>query len=278
MPTFPSNAAQEKLVGDFATAITHMTVGFLKFTRHAGDDDVEPAGTGTLVSVGPHYGVLTASHVLQELHNQEEVGLLRFRVGSGPAQKARIEMRHAEKLMLGGPPYGPLGPDLGFLRLPENLASALRATNVFFNLEKAKEATLSSPNSEPHLDALVGIVAEKTRVLPPPTSNTLVKGVEAIFSAGKIVREYSASGFDLLDFDLLLSPDVERPESYQGMSGGGLWRLRLDPTLHQTLGRALIGVAFYESEVMNSRRLLTCHGKAAVYNEIIARVRAEWPY
>jgi len=90
MTTFPSDPEQKLLADEFGSAVRNMTIGFLKFTKQVGQENVQPAGTGTLISVGSVFGVLTASHVLHELPDHGEVGLVRFRIGQDQPQKTKI--------------------------------------------------------------------------------------------------------------------------------------------------------------------------------------------
>jgi hypothetical protein len=60
----------------FTAKACNFAVGFLKFE----DDGREatPAGTGTFARVGQTSGIITAGHVLKNLPDQKEVGLVRF--------------------------------------------------------------------------------------------------------------------------------------------------------------------------------------------------------
>ena len=94
---------------------------------------------------------------------------------------------------------------------------------------------------------------------------------------GTIVKKYDANGFDLLDFDLSFGSEVKRPSSYGGMSGGGLWRMEIDHEKKKIRDQKLIGVAFYETESTEGRRLITAHGPNTIYRHVIERVRERWP-
>lgn len=274
---FPSDDHQRKLADHFTTMIRHMTVGFVSIPPHGREEYAEPAGSGTLVRIGPIFGILTAAHVLDALPRHGEVGLLRITNKPDKPQKMRIDMRQAETVVIGGPSFGQSGPDIGFLRLPKNEAGWLNAQNIFFNLEKPQPEPPSSLQALPCFNLFIGVVAERTDKALNPKTNTLLTGMTAIASPATILRESNAKGLDFLDIDIELAPEVKRPMSFAGMSGGGLWQVCLDAELRRERDRRLVGVAFYESESVNGRRTLTCHGPQTIYTDMLARICAKWP-
>jgi hypothetical protein len=276
MTTFPSDETQNRLVENFKMAARNMTVGFMKLRRQSETvEDADPSGTGTLVRVGKVAGILTASHVLHELPKSGQVGLMRITDRADRPQKMKIEMDQTERLTFGRDPFGALGPDLGFLRLPEDLAGWLDAMNGFLNLEVRRPEMLASPDAEPHLDALIGVVAERTRKLAGSEQNSPLVETNALFTSGEVVARLTAYGLDVLQFRDTLPPE-KRPRSYQGTSGGGLWRMYLGADLHSVRDRCLVGVAFYEFE-NDGRMTVTCHGPGAIYGATIDAIRRKWP-
>ncbi|MCK3776677.1 hypothetical protein MZK49_08020 [Ensifer sesbaniae] len=274
---FPNNDHQKQLVKDFTTTISHMTIGFVNIPRHGSGEYADPVGSGTLVRIGPIFGILTAAHVLDALSPHEEVGLLRITNRPDRPQKMKIDMGQAETVVIGRPPFGSSGPDIAFLRLPEATAGWLKAKNTFFNLKKPQPEPPSSLLALPCFNLFIGVVAERTRKARKAETNTLLTEVTAFASAATILHEYDAKGLDFLDIDILLAPEVKRPTSFGGMSGGGLWQVCLDTEQRQERDRRLVGVAFYESESVNGRRSLTCHGPQTIYTDMLARIRAKWP-
>ena len=114
------------VVEKVSAEIADFTVGFARLRTSGGTEDAEPAGSGSLVTVGSVYGILTAAHVLKNLPDQGEVGLVRFPRVRRFAQKPTIDMGQAEKLTVGADAFGPEGPDLGFLRLSPKRARSPR--------------------------------------------------------------------------------------------------------------------------------------------------------
>lgn len=279
MTSFPSDENQRRLVNEFMAAARDTTIGFLKIVEHAGDDghagyeEGIPAGTGTLVRIGSVFGVLTAAHVLDELPKHGQVGIVRITDRPNRPQKLKIEMGSTDRLLLGEPPFDKSsGPDLGFLRLYGDTLGWLKAKALFFNLEK-RAATIAEPQPPPYYDAIIGVVAERMRTLPDVVADTTLLEIQTLFASG-VAGERRGNGFDLLEFHTFLPP-AKQPNSYQGTSGGGLWRLYLDPREQQIRDKALIGVAFYESKV-DGGMILTCHGPKSIYSYMIQQIRAKW--
>ena len=261
--------------------VADFTVGFARITEDiTGLQDADPAGSGVLVTVGSIYGVLTAAHVLRCLPDYGEIGLVRFPSNSSAIQRKTIDMGYAEKLMIASNANGPEGPDLGFLRLSSVDAADIAARNVFFNLESRRESVLA--DKHPHLpcfDALSGVVAEwtTTQTLEQPQARR--KTFTALFGVGLVVRAHESNGFDLLDFEVTYGPGSASPESYGGMSGGGLWRVyctKDEDGQPSVAEKKIFGVAFHQSEISNQRRIITCHGPRSVYGPLIDAIREKW--
>ena len=238
-----------------------------------------PAGSGTLVTIGSVDGILTAAHVLQNLPDCGNVGLMRFPGKPSLLQKQTVDMELAEKVIIVAAEHGPTGPDLGFLRLPPLNTQNLRATNSFLNIGARRQAVAASQPGTAYVDAVVGVVAEWTKDLPPSRPSTRLKGFELLFCGGTIISKESAGDFDLCTFDASFEKGLTPPTTYGGVSGGGLWRIFFDPDgSNRVRERRLIGVAFYEVPVSNGTLHLICHGPRSIYDHLIARVLETWPH
>jgi hypothetical protein len=106
-------------------AMAAYTIGFVKFEVHDRIEDAVGAGSGTLVTVGKVSGILTAAHVLDNLPDQGLVGIVEYRGDTLHYRKQTIDMGGATKIVLREEAFGPVGPDLGFLRLPKVSVSTL---------------------------------------------------------------------------------------------------------------------------------------------------------
>lgn len=271
----------ELIIEQASAEIASFIVGFVLVTVHQGAEDACVAGSGTLVTVGRVHGILTAAHVLKNLPDRGVVGIVQSRPDSWFLHRITINMEHAEKLTIAANGFGPEGPDLGFLRLPWQVASVLETRGVFFNLAKRQTSVLAGDQpSTRYFDGISGTVAEWTTDLPPEHSFHRVKGFRSLYGVGNVVGESESSGFDLLDFEVSYGPESKSPDSYQGISGGALWRAYLDENdggLLSLSSKLLFGVAFHESAVSDCKRVITCHGPKGVYGHLIDAVSERWP-
>ncbi len=56
------------------------------------------------------------------------------------------------------------GPDLGFLGLSPDVVGSLKAASDFFDFDKYSDQILSHQGPKPGFDAVLGMIAEKSRV------------------------------------------------------------------------------------------------------------------
>jgi hypothetical protein len=114
----PSKARQSAMpkrefkisTADISRATTNFTIGFARVSVSGNMEDAESAGSGSLISVGPIQGILTAAHVLERLPDRGKVGLVLYQDDPAKFAKPTIDMQLAEKLMLGGEASGASGP------------------------------------------------------------------------------------------------------------------------------------------------------------------------
>lgn len=266
-----------------SAGVVDFTVGFATLRTCDRKQDSDPAGSGALVTVGSVHGILTAAHVLINLPDQGEVGLVLFpRAQSVVAQRLTINMEHVDKLTIGAAPFGAEGPDLGFLRLWPEVVGTLKARgNAFFDLCRRRKSVLGGDDPDlRRLDGLSGMIAEWTTDLPPEERGTSEKGFYTLFVVGMVVGKRESNGFDLFDFEVSYGTGSGSPDSYEGMSGGALWRVYCtqdDDGQPSVAEKKVFGVAFHQSDISNQKRIITCHGPRSVYGLLIDAVREKWP-
>lgn len=269
------------LVGLAGAAVAPFSIGFAKLNVSGGEEDVAPAGSGTLVSVGPVHGILTAAHVLEELPDHGKVGLIRF-TSNPVVQKQTIEMSLTEKIAIRGTSNEADGPDIGFLRLPSDQVATLNATNIFFNLSKREQSVLGDKHpSEEYFEGVSGIIAEWTEdVRAGEGGFDRLRGFRGLFGVGCVTTTRECNGYDLVDFETKRDENSKAPWNYQGWSGGALWRVYL---AKDSNGQPLLpdkriwGVAFHQSELIDGARTITCHGPKSVYAALVNEIRCKWP-
>lgn len=259
---------------DLASVLRCYTIGFGRFLKDAAQfQDVVPAGSGTLVTIGGVYGAVTARHVLKNLERDREVAIVSF--STGPYQQRTIDITQCELFSLPGSD-GPLGPDLAFLRLPQISIETLKATNSFYPLDKPQQ-TVGSLRGLGMIDTVLGVVAEWSDDIEHTTKRRR-KLFQLLFAGGRTEAEVrEQEGYDLLTFRPTFE-EIRAPTSFEGVSGGGLWRTFFKPDgSNEVVDRRLLGVAFYE-EPTPSGLVLTCHGPQSIKEKLIPSVSAHWGY
>jgi hypothetical protein len=262
----------------FTQPVCDTCVGFLRIvTSGRGKSErALPCGTGTFVRAGNTYGILTAAHALKELGPNETVGLVRF-PGVKPAlQNFRLDLSHTERLVDWSGNEGE-APDVAFLKIPEIEARSLEALGaVFYNLDLDRTFVPSRPEHRMgKCYAVAGVVGEWTEETILPGGKYKKIDVGGLFAGAKTVREFDEARAKLLEAEIdNTGPRV--PESYEGVSGGGLWELHaeLDPALKVVdVKKKLCGVAFRQSD---DRKRVTSNGSAHIQS-LRAKIAAKWP-
>jgi hypothetical protein len=156
-----STESLSKYAGNF-------TIGFARLAQGEKGEDAESTGSGTLVTVGSLHGVLTAAHVVEALPKHGNVGIILNVESPAQYQRQVIDMLHTEApVVIKAENFGPLGPDLAFLRIPDETLGWLKAKNSFYNLIKRRDAVLSGERpSKSYADCITGIIHELTEEVP----------------------------------------------------------------------------------------------------------------
>ena len=249
------------VTAEITQRLKHYCTMLIGLNDLASPEEFSYCGSGTMVAAGGHGYVLTAAHVWLKLLNFPSVGLALTEYESRFAIPTNLI--HPTLLWRGKP--SPWGPDLAFLRLPAGVRARIESHKTFLNLPKVRAAMLrTNPQVAEGVWALMGAPAE-----------ACVFGVEsAEFHAGPylsgIDRTHQRGGYDFLDFGVDLSRQSQAPSSLGGMSGGGLWHIKLARTIQGGARRwkystSLEGVAFYQSRVHKNRRVARCHGRRSLY-------------
>jgi hypothetical protein len=114
------------------------------------------------------------------------------------------------------------------------------------------------------------MVGELTEVQPNPEARTVACHIhgEAFISA--VQRTHEHNGYDYFDLGANLElPGA--PSSFAGVSGGGLWQVKLSKAESGTISwdgkRYFRGVAFCESEKTDGHRMIRCHGPKSIFEK-----------
>jgi hypothetical protein len=249
-------------------------VGFVNASLKDGSD--RPcAGSGTLARIDDARGVLTAAHVVDGLQKLPSVGIVRF---TGPnRQSANLSMGHVRCVVIGDEPWSQNGPDLAFMILPHDLASALQAHGcVFLDLGRRQTELIHQQEEKKGIYLLAGMVGEKTtRVEHSPTAARIAGG--GLVDLINVSEPFERESFDYVQCDSLPEKHFVPPESYEGMSGGGLFVAEMagDEANAELAGIIPLGVSFWQSDTVEGNRTITCHWANSVYIALVEEVRRQ---
>lgn len=263
----------------FAQHIEHSSIAFMSLGSSNGNEFAMLAGSGTLVTIGNRFGILTAAHVLESLPDKGEIGIAVFNDASRPFGKRKIEMAYTTKILIKGKAYTENGPDLGFLDIPKELIGNLRATNSFINLNKERALVLKRNRPAKGVVCVVmGAVAEFASEEVDLQKRQKLITVKGLFLDGQASKKESLQ--NLIEFKLARHADMPKPNSYRGVSGGGFWcayynaKKKSSP---QFVKLRLLGVAFYEL-AQGKKIKIICHGPRGIYGKLINAVERHFNF
>jgi hypothetical protein len=260
----------KKLEPQIRGIVADSSIGFCKFFPN--DEDCILAGTGTLISCGTVRGVLTADHVLRNLPNSGEVGIVATSSRDVQINRLTLNMQHASKITVGRCSNTARGPDLGVLILPQPIVAKLESIGKpFYNLSLRREKMLDMSARKPGVWVFSGMVHEWTEDRPSNREFKRVKvfrGICVIFNVAPVREE---GGFDYMSIKLKYWPDVRYPESYEGCSGGGIWQILIREDRGQIAISELLlsGVAFFEHPLDQIGMEIECHGIKSIYEKAV---------
>ena len=94
-----------------------------------------------------------------------------------------------------------------------------------------------------------------------------------VSGGGGVRGEQRRGEFDLLDFEARRNEKYTGPESFEGMSGGGLWQVvpkLLEDGSVEIKETLLSGVAFFYQTLTEKVSTITCHARRSIYERAFA--------
>jgi len=222
------SAPDTLLVGDLPKEIADgivrdlaaFSVGFVRVSDALRRKNVELLGSGTLVSAGNASAILTAEHVINVLPKQETLGLLLWS-GSNPNTVDTAGL-HFMRVARGADDA--VGPDLGAAILSPSTASSIAAQKSFYNLDRRREWMLTNPPSDDDgFWVFNGFVRERTT--EELQSSLYVKRFFYLCAFGGADSAPEVDGFEYFQCPVSIEGRKVSPQSFGGMSGGGLWQI-----------------------------------------------------
>jgi hypothetical protein len=219
--------------------------------------------------------------VLHALPKGGKVGLVVGIEDPSKYQKQLIDMEHVDSVVMGRPPFDQLGPDLGFLRLPKETIGWLKAQRSFYNLLRQRDDVLAWKEPSPaHCDVIIGMIHELTEDLTAEKPGVRRQQFTALFCNAKLIAlRYPDHHYALFYFEPSGDDTFSLPKNFQGASGGAVWRFYVeqkekDPPV---LSRRIIGVLFFQRDIDDGRKEVTCHGPRGIYGTLVDKVVQRWP-
>ena len=240
-------------------------------TGSNGKEIVSLIGSGTFITVGDITGILTAEHVVKLLDDTSFNGPPKFLglVIQKHEHRYTIEREHIKIHKIARGTVDSEGPDLAFIGIPLAELGTIRAVKSFYNLQQDRKRMLSSPpKSNLGAWAICGAPDIET-TNGKSTQGLKLKGFNSYCFFGGDPRIYDMDKFDYLEMTVRYDCHPDIPESFGGISGGGVWQI---PLIQMTNGEIkpkeylLSGIAFYQTEKYGSRRFIRCHSRKSIYD------------
>jgi hypothetical protein len=271
--SFFSSELPERFFRRAALMLHSYSTGLVKITFREGEGEHgHLIGSGTFVSVGNCSGILTVQHVVELIDEPCEIGLVLIE----GAHRPTIDRQHLEILEIAKPPVKGEGPDLAFIRLPDQKAREVAHYKHFYNLDFDRDEMLRDP---PERHAAVwfvcGIPDEWTSDLEPEAGFLQVQSFYGVCGAGGANKIYTKDEYDYVDTWVEYKDDVHLPSTFGGISGGGLWQVPYSggpPDEVEPVRYLLAGVPFAQSPIENGLRSIICHGWRSVYSQAYSAI------
>lgn len=229
-------------------------------------------GSGTLVRYRQQHGILTAGHVVNRVKKESIIQLLM------PAGQGFVSLQKdtAEFLICEGAVFAESGPDIGFIRLPPHTVGILKSCLSFVNLEIHKQKIANDCISIAH-----GVWVEtgfpEILGLSGRSGNNVWTKVFGMIALGDAETLPDQDGFDYYKSHVTYGHGEEIPLTFKGLSGGGLWQIKLshkkDGSLHAT-NRYFSGVVYYETERTGDYLYIKSHGRSSIYDYVVPQLIA----
>jgi hypothetical protein len=231
-----------------------------------------PLGSGTFVIRNGMHGILTAHHCLHACNPAVSIGAQGKDTLLLMATRSRcllLDPNDAKEHPLAIPASDEFGPDLTFIEIFSGpKLDLLKAIVSFWNLDQ-KHYELANKLSAPGIvivEAGFPEIDYRTRIIGSDIHHDL-KYVVFIGALGEddISNE---NEWDYINSSCHYGVSEKIPETFKGVSGGGIWAVRLQVTKNdqwRVKDYCLVGVVFYETEVSDNRRDLRGHFIKTIY-------------
>ena len=261
----PLGELPEKVIESAAGDVTGYCIGFVRVEETRNGQDAVLLGSGTLVSIGAIRAVLTAHHVVSILPRTGRLCLIL----SPALQQHTIETQGLVYLPIARGTIDSDGPDLGAIVLGPSIAGAIAAKKTFYNIDLRRDQMLQEPlHLRDGFWFVNGFIHENTIDEPGGDGYDRIKRFYNLSGAGGPEELVLVGDHDYFAFPVSYAGRSVAPQSFGGMSGGGLWQVPLmrndqGEIVHKT--PLLSGVVFYQVPTTETEYGVKCHGRQSVY-------------
>ncbi|WCJ60715.1 hypothetical protein NXS98_06195 [Fontisphaera persica] len=242
-------------------------------------------GSGTFIKCGNTFGVLTAHHVIHNPHDpsrrfdfnsSQKLGLL----VADFAHCYELQLQYCGLVDIATPKRESTGPDLSLIVLPEPLIGTIKAKKQFYNLKHKRAIKLRNALPNAGYFIFSGYPDLQKDLLAPQSGFREVLFLEGWGAASGISRRWRwKNSYDFLELGITYGPKSDAIPTFQGMSGGGVWRVPLSKktsrsTVTDIVGSepVLAGVGFYEVGRVERIQEIRCHGPRSIYEKAVERL------
>lgn len=231
-------------------------------------------GCGTFVQIDGQFGILTAHHVAARLTSPCQLGLI---LKPELAHRFTIDSNHFTICEVAIPDRVVERPDLAFIGLYHPDVGTIKAYKQFVNLSVERERVLPKPlGLKEGAWFLWGAAGYRNTIEPQEGALKPIIGLHGLCGLGLAVNETLDSEHDYIEIQVNYGEGYEPPKTFRGYSGGGLWQIQIegiDTDSPTPIDWIYSGVIFYQSEVSNQKRVLSCHGRRSVYDYAYTKIR-----
>lgn len=257
--------------------VDRYSTGLIRVQRNKANEEANLIGSGTLIKIEEVYGILTAQHVTDEiLRGATGLGL----IVSPQEHRYVLETKYLHIIEVAKASEPSKGPDLSVIILPNTSLGTLMARKSFYSLSRKRTDVLQNPlDYDVGIWLLCGYPDEQTTTEESNRGYDVVKGFHGLCGGTGIEKAYVRGDYDFLEVSVRYRENEMLPESFGGVSGGGLWQAQLLRSKEgdiQTGEPILSGVAFYETEIKNNVRYIKCHGRRSIYKIAYEVVKQEY--
>ncbi len=264
---FPIRDLPSELTADVNEYIRFFSVTML-LMNEANSQPIPCAGT--LTKIGENYGIITARHVWENFSKHKNLLLM---TGKTPFLIETDKLSAVVPPTLGVLPETDISiPDIAYIKFPSIHGGEIEAlSKAFYSLDKrANDAFLEFCKKISGYWPLFGapkeLVDYENKYVPSFLFGTYVSKVIEI------------DGWDYLIMGLNLDENPELPKNFEGVSGGGIWKVKfymneeMDKFKinNHTSDIALCGVNFFQTD-LESRQIVG-HGPISIYRCLYGRV------